>query len=91
VGDLRLPTVIELDGPPYEKIQCELPQVELKEIYWAGYRETRSRQNGLDPRTCMRHARWIVGDQRLCTQHAGLKILNLVKSGKQGELYASED
>jgi hypothetical protein len=71
--------VVELDGPPYEKVQCQLPKEQLREIGWKGYREQRTRQNGLNADTCMRHARWEVDGVRMCTQHAGMKVLEHLK------------
>ena len=84
--DIKLPLVIEMDGPPFEKIQCECPASELRELGWKGYRERRSQMNGQDPKSCMRHAKWIVGNDRLCTQHAGMRLLQKLKSGTQGDL-----
>jgi hypothetical protein len=69
--------VRKLEGPPYEKLQCELPQGELapNALGYKGYRERRSERNGRDPSCCMRNAMWEVDGQKLCTQHAGQKAL----------------
>lgn len=67
--------VLRLEGPPFEKVQCQLPKEELREIGWKGYRERRTLQNGLSAATCMRHARWEVDGLKLCTQHAGMRAL----------------
>ena len=81
---MKLPVVIELPGPPFERVQCQLPKEELdpNSFLWEGYREKRSRGNGWDPNYCMRSARWSLDEVAMCTQHAGMKILELVKVNK---------
>lgn len=70
--------VVKLEGPPFEKIQCQLPKEELRELGWKGYREQRTRYNHLDASTCMRHAKWEVNGVKLCTQHAGMQALEFL-------------
>lgn len=67
--------VVRLEGPPFEKVQCQLPKEDLREIGWKGYRERRAAMSGAEPSTCMRHARWEFDGLKLCTQHAGMKLL----------------
>ena len=69
--------VRKLDGPPYERLQCQLPQDELapNALGYKGYRERRSERNGQDPSRCMRYAMWDVDGLKLCTQHGGVKAL----------------
>lgn len=66
---------------PRERAQCELPKDELNPatIGWKGYRETRTKVNGHNPNQCMRVAAWEVDGQKLCAQHAGLKVLHHLK------------
>ena len=64
-----------LEGPPWEKTQCQFPKEKLRDIGWKGYREKRTELNGLDASTCMRHARWEVDGVKMCTQHAGIQAL----------------
>ena len=71
--------IIKLDGPPFKKVQCQLPKEELHEIGWEGYREQRTKYNGQNSETCMRHAKWDIDGQLLCTQHAGMKVLEHFK------------
>lgn len=77
--------VKRLEGPPFEKIQCQLPKTELhpNALGWKGYRETRSKRNGQNPASCMRHAMWEVDGQKLCTQHAGMKALEFLEQQTQ--------
>lgn len=74
--------VIKLEGPPFEKVQCQLPSGELREIGWKGYRERRAQINGNNPATCMRHARWEVDGILMCSQHAGIRALEHLKVDK---------
>ncbi|WP_066681635.1 hypothetical protein [Sphingomonas sp. CCH9-E2] len=68
--------VERLDGPPYERIQCQLPKAELHDLGYKGYREKRATYSRSDPETCMRNARWRVDGLNLCTQHAGSRALD---------------
>ena len=72
--------VRKLDGPPYEKRQCDLPKGDLAPgtLGWKGYREERARFNRLQPDRCMRHAKWEVDGRSLCTQHAGIAALEFL-------------
>jgi hypothetical protein len=72
--------VQKLEGPPFEKVQCQLPKTELREVGWRGYREQRAQVNGNDASTCMRHARWEVDGAMLCAQHAGLRALEFLNA-----------
>lgn len=73
--------VKRLSGPPYAKVQCSLPKGDLapNTLGWAGYRELRSNFNGQSPDRCMRHARWEIDGERLCTQHAGMRALEFLE------------
>lgn len=71
--------VQQLSGPPFVKQQCQCPRGDLHETGWAGYREQRARFNASSPDTCFRNARWSIDGTLLCTQHAGLIVLNHYK------------
>lgn len=62
---------------PRERWQCDLPKEELDPgiVGWKGYREQRVKLNGMDPSRCMRVASWQIDDRVLCTQHAGICVL----------------
>lgn len=62
---------------PRERRQCDLPKEQLDPgtVGFKGYREQRVKLNGFNPDRCMRVASWQVNDKMLCTQHAGICVL----------------
>lgn len=77
--------VERLDGPPFERMQCQLPKGELHDLGYKGYREKRASYSNSDPSTCMRNARWRVDGLHLCTQHAGARVLDELAGPAGGE------
>lgn len=69
--------IIRRLSEPRDRRQCDLPKEQLDPgtLGWKGYRETRTKLNGMDPSRCMRVASWQVDDKMLCTQHAGICAL----------------
>lgn len=68
--------VRRVNRPTEDYAQCAFPKEQLREVGWKGYREKRSQHNGKNPETCMREASWEVDGRMLCTQHAGMAVLN---------------
>lgn len=67
--------VRRVNRPTEDYAQCSYPKEKLHQIGWKGYREQRSRYTGKDTSTCMREASWEIDGAMLCTQHAGMTVL----------------
>lgn len=74
------PKVEQISAPYDQKDVCQLPASELRELGWKGYREKRAAMRNQDPKTCLKHAKWVVDGRRLCSQHAGMAVLKALSS-----------